>query len=123
MLFEEVSRIEESIFKQEHNETTPIAQLITESSSNGSEEGIPNIANVKRKLFADNDRGEQKLKLRVNYSLSHVYLSLFNQPITKAHRAENDTIALLQCCVKIGLPLLEYFDAEAKKFEDIVAMR
>ncbi|XP_065213823.1 uncharacterized protein LOC135840975 [Planococcus citri] len=136
MLFDAVSRIEQCI-SQEANETTPMAQLITTPGCSNGKMATPtppspqlaakivpaNFGNVKRKLFVDGDRGEQSNKLKLNYSLNHVYLSLFSRSIANAHRAESDTIALLQCCVKMGSPLLEYFDSEAKKFEDVIAMR
>ena len=127
MLFDQVSRIEECICsqrRQEINETTPIAQIINESCHTNENETFSNLGTVKRKLFADSDRGEPvQSKLKCNYSLNHIFFSLFGERICDAHRAENDTISLLRCCVKMGLPLVQYFDREATKFRDIKAMR
>lgn len=103
---------------QATNETTPKSQII------GSRPTGPITS--KRKLFDDNaiQNKVEKVKppMKMSFSLKNVYLNLFGENMKNHHRAEDDVIALIQCCLKFGQPLLDWFDKNSKEFKDIAAM-
>lgn len=110
---------------QATNETTPAAEILSSSCSSASrfsnvsssnDENGPNVSNVKRRLFVDK---LSRKRSKLSFALNDVYKSLFNENMSKAHEAESDTVSLLKCCVKIGEPILRYFDENSVLFSDV----
>lgn len=113
ILMAEAMKVEGNL--QQKNETTPEAQIIGRTTFN------KNVNKAKRKLFP-NTTSPVTTKLKVSYSLPFIFETLFHKPIDREHQAESDAMALLRCIVKLGSPVLEYFDLHAKYFVDVKSL-
>lgn len=135
---EALEKVEESLSTpppkpnmQAINEKTPESKIIPRNFINCKIVGIiPDLNNseVKRQLDLGNSTAIvngakiQKTSYPVSYRLQDVYTFLHGKPFPDAHRAENDTLALLSCIVKCNKDFFEYVDKNAKLFNEIKPM-
>lgn len=113
------------------NEKTPDSKIISRNYINQKNLGIIanlNNAEVKRQLDLDsknvsvNGSKIMKQAYPVSYQLKDVYAFLHEKSLVDAHRAENDTVALLSCIMKCKEEFFEWMDKNAKLLNKIEPM-
>ena len=100
------------LLMQALNETTPLSQKIRVSEANSDE-----VSAKKRKLFHEETPKPGTSSLP--FSLPNIYSRLFGCEPKVSHRAEDDVMTLLKCCLRCGPKALEHFDKNSRLFSTV----
>jgi hypothetical protein len=95
------------------NETTPQSQKISSISS-----FLTSAINARKRklLYPDANNGPTNVR---GFSLANVYYRIFGCLPDCSHRAENDTVTLIECSLKFGQPILDWFDRNSTAYSDV----
>ncbi|XP_075229815.1 uncharacterized protein LOC142329269 [Lycorma delicatula] len=121
-LLEEVNNINLDEIRKV-NETTPKRRTnCLPSSQTGLKKKKINHSkdkiNASKNLFSNKNSNAAKH----SYKLKDCYEYLTEKKIINQHRADSDTHALLECIVKIGPQLLDWFDNNCKPFNNVTEL-
>lgn len=100
--------LENTLAMQSVNEETPVKKTKFCKSL---------ISKAKRRFPWNEDS-----KPKESYKLKNVYERLLNRPALEAHRAENDCILALECCVALGKDFVEWIDNNHIPFTEVKPM-
>jgi len=105
---------------QERNETTPKKPIMSGEVPNAPKKVRQrrvfqgNSTAARRLTFSDEEIAKPK-----SFQLGDVYEFLVGEQLSGAHRAENDSVGLLECILKLGNTFFEYADDKAVLFSSI----
>lgn len=95
------------------NETTPLSQKILPAPS------PVNIRKRRLSFESENNDGDASPVVNKSFSLTNVYFRIFGRKPSMSHRAEDDTVTMMKCCLKFGQPIVDWFDENSLAYSDI----